>query len=147
MKNVALKLFVAAVLFATTAFVSAKEEVPYTEGPVLELSYIKVKPGMFDAYMEYLSTTWKDLNAELKKSGIIMDAKIYSCQARNPHEADLVLAITYKNMAALDGLEERSSAAMEKFWSTRQKSNEASISRESMREILGSEYVRELGLK
>lgn len=147
MKNILSRLLVGAVLIASSALVSAKEALPYSEGSVVELSYIKVKPGMFDAYLKWLSTDWKQLNAELMKAGIILDAKVYSCTARNPHEADLVLAVTYKNMAALDNLDDRSEPIFEKFWSSREKANEAAIDREKMREVLGSELVRELVLK
>lgn len=147
MKNILSRLLVGAVLVASSAFVSAKEELPYSEGPVIELSYIKIKPGMFDAYLKWLSTDWKQVNAELMKAGIIVDAKVYSCTARNPHEADLVLAVTYKNMAALDNLDERSEPVLEKVWSSRDKANEAAIGREKMREVLGGELIRELVLK
>jgi hypothetical protein len=147
MKNILSKLLVAAVLVGSSALVSAKEELPYSEGPVVEVSYIKIKPGMFDAYMQWLSTGWKQVNEEYKKAGIILEAKVYSCAARNPHEADLILMVTYKNMAALDNLDERTSAIDEKFFGSRQKSNEAAIDREKMREVLGFEYIRELVLK
>jgi len=147
MKNILSRLLVGAVLVASSALVSAKEELPYSEGPVIEVSYIKIKPGMFDAYLKWLSTDWKQLNAEYIKAGIILDAKVYSCTARNPHDADLALAVTYKNMAALDNLDERTAAIDEKFWSSRQKANEAAIGREKMREVLGSELIRELMLK
>jgi hypothetical protein len=147
MKSILSKLLFSAVLVASAALVSAKEELPYSEGPVVEVSYIKVKPGMFDAYMKYLATTWKEMNAELKKADIILDAKVFSCTARNPREPDLILAVTYKNMAAMDNLEERSAPIQEKVWGSRQKSNDASIGREKMREVLGSELIRELSLK
>jgi hypothetical protein len=147
MKNILSRLLVGAVLVASSALVSAKEELPYTEGPVIEVSYIKIKPGMFDTYLKWLSTDWKQLNAEYIKAGIILDAKVYSCTARNPHEADLALVVTYKNMAALDNLDERTAAIDEKVWSSRQKANEAAIGREKMREVLGSELIRELVLK
>ena len=147
MKNILSKLLVAAVLVGSSALVSAKEELPYSEGPVVEVSYIKIKPGMFDAYMKWLSTDWKKLNDEYKKAGIILDAKVYSCAARSPHEADLILMVTYKNMAALDNLDDRESAIDEKFWGSRQKANDATIDREKMREVLGGEFIRELVLK
>jgi hypothetical protein len=147
MKKILSQLLVVGLLVASSALVSAKEELPYIEGPVVEISYIKIKPGMFDAYLKWLSADWKKYNEELKKAGIILDAKVYSCAARNPHEADLVLAVTYKNMAALDNLEERTAAIDEKFWGSRQKSNDAAIDREKMREVLGYEHIRELVLK
>ena len=140
-------MVVAALLISSALVSSAKDDLPYSEGPVCELSYIKVKPGMFDAYMSWLASDWKKLNDEYKKAGIILDAQVYSARARNPHEADLVLCVTYKNMAALDNLDERTSPIDEKFMGSRQKATDASIARGKMRDILGSELVQELLLK
>jgi len=50
-------------------------------------------------------------------------------------------------MTALDNLDERTSAIDEKFQGSRQKSNDAAISRESMRQGMGSELIRGLVLK
>ncbi|MEO6002073.1 MAG: hypothetical protein ABIZ04_25095 [Opitutus sp.] len=147
MKHLAKNLLLAAVLVTTSALLSAKDELPYTEGPVTEVSYIKLKPGMGDAYLKWLATGWKTFNEELKKAGIIIDAKVYSCTAKNPNEPDLILAVTYKNMAALDNLDERSAAIVEKVEGSRQKSNDAAIARGPMRDVLGSELIRELVLK
>ncbi len=147
MKNTLSKLLLAAVLALSATVLSAKDDLPYTEGPVTELAYIKIKPGMFDAYMKWLATDWQQLNDELKKAGVIVDAKVYSCTARNPQEPDLVLAVTFKNMAALDNLDERTSAIADKVFGSRKKANEGEISRGSMRDVLGSELVRELVLK
>lgn len=148
MKRFTPKLLLVGVLLVSSALVSAaKDDIPYKEGPVCELTYIKIKPGMFDAYVSWLASDWKKVNDEYKKAGIILDAQVYSARARNPHEADLILCVTYKNMAALDNLDDKTSSIDEKFWGTRQKANDASIGREKMREVLGSELVQELQLK
>lgn len=148
MKNVVSKLLLAVALMASTALIaSAKEELPYSEGPVTEISYIKIKPGMGDAYMSWLASDWKKLNEEYKKAGIILESHVYALRARTPHDADLMLCIVYKNMAALDNLDDRTEAIDAKFWGTRKKANEATVSRESMREVLGSELVQEMLLK
>lgn len=147
MKHSLHKLLFALAFISSVALASAKDELPYTEGPVVEVAYIKIKPGMADAYMKWLATDWKKLNDELKKAGVIVDARVYSCAARNPQEPDLILTTTYKNMAALDNLDERVDEVSEKVIGSRQKANEAQISRGSMRDVLGSELVRELVLK
>jgi len=127
---------------------AADEPRPYTEGPVSRVSFIKVKPGMFDNYLKYLATTYKPLMEEYKKEGIIVDYKIYEAnETHSPTEADLVLTVTYKNMAALDNLAEKTDPLAAKVFGSRQKQSEAAISRESMRESLGDQYIRELILK
>lgn len=122
-------------------------DAPFTEGPVTEVSFIKIKPGMFDAYMKWVATERKQLMDEQKKAGIILDYKVYGAEAHNPNEADLILTITYKNMAALDNLDEKTEAIGNKVFGSQQKANEASISREQMRTVLGSQLIRELVLK
>jgi hypothetical protein len=130
---------------ATSGF--AQDDHAYTEGAVTAISYVKVKPGMFDAYMSYLQKTYKQVMEEQKKAGLVVSYGIYSAQAHSPHEADLYLTVTYKNWAAFDGLTEKTDAISKKVWGSLAKSDEAAIDREKMREILGGEVVQELILK
>jgi hypothetical protein len=46
-----------------------------------------------------------------------------------------------------DGLDDKVDAVSKSIWETRAKANEAEISREAMREVLGSQTIRELVLK
>jgi hypothetical protein len=133
-------------LFATTGAL-AQEERPYTEGPVTQISAIKILPGMFDAYMKYLATTYKGLMEEYKKAGLIVDYGVYATNARNPSEPDLYLTITYKNWAAQDGLQDRLEPISNKVWGSRSGADKASVDRGKMRESLGVEYIQELKLK
>ena len=125
----------------------ADEARSYSEGPVTNVSFIKIEPGMFDAYMSYLATTYKSLMEEQKKAGIILDYRVYEAQAQNPGDADLILTITYKNMAALDGLDDRIEPLQRKVWADRAVAAKASADRGKMRTQLGSELIRELILK
>jgi len=50
-------------------------------------------------------------------------------------------------MAALDGLDDRESAVVEKVFGSEKKSNEAAVDRQKMREVLGSQLIRELVIK
>jgi hypothetical protein len=102
---------------------------------------------MFDAYMKWLDTTGKQLREDEKKAGLIIDYAVFSVQPRSPHDPDLYMVITYKNMAALDGLTDRVEPLMKKVYASRDAANKANIDRESMREILGSELIQQLNLK
>jgi hypothetical protein len=125
----------------------AGEDDPYREGPVTELSYVKVKPGMFDAYMKYLATTYQDLLEAQKKAGLVVSYAVYAAQARSPREPDLILAVTYANWAALDGLEDKLEPFTNQTFGSQSQANAASVDREKMREVLGGERVQELVLK
>jgi hypothetical protein len=125
----------------------ADEARPYSEGPVVNVSFIKVEPGMFDAYLGYLATTYKALMEEQKKAGLVLEYHVYEAQARDPNDADLILTITYKNMAALDGLEDKVEPLQRKIWADRAAATKASVDRGKMRTQLGSQLIRELILK
>jgi len=142
-----LGMLVAALLIGCASSAWSQDDHAYTEGQVTQISYIKVKPGMFDAYMRYLQGPYKQLMEEQKKAGLIVGYAIYQATARSPHEADLYLTITYKNWAAFDGLTARSDAFVKKTFGSLDKADTASIDRGKMREEFGSEIVQELVLK
>ena len=81
-----------------------------------------------------------------KKAGLILDYNIYSATPRTPQDPDLLLTITYPNMAALDRNEEAEALA-EKTIGSMASQNQSAIDREAIREVLGSELVRKLILK
>jgi L-rhamnose mutarotase len=124
----------------------AQSSKPYKEGQVTEVSYIKIKPGKFDEYVKFLDTTYKTLMEANKKAGLIVGYAVYAMQARNPHEPDLMLTVTYTNMGALDKIEE-SEAVAAKVVGSMEAQNKAYIDREALREVLGSQLIRELVLK
>jgi hypothetical protein len=129
------------------SFALADDSKSYTEGTVSEVTSIRTKPGMFDAYMKWLDTTGKQLREDEKKAGLIIDYSVYSVTPRSPHDPDIYLVITYKNMAALDGLSDRVEPLQKKLWATRDAAAKAAVDRESLREILGTEQIRRLDLK
>ena len=82
-----------------------------------------------------------------KKAGNVLSYAIYDASPQGPNDADLYLVVRYANMASFDGLRQRSEpVALKVNNQTREQANEATASRGKMREILGSEVVRELVL-
>ena len=77
---------------------------------------------------------------------MILAYDVFSAQPRNPHEADLILTTTYANMAALDK-DEEGDAVVAKVVGNSSVQNKGAQDRESLREILGSELVRQLNFK
>jgi hypothetical protein len=136
-----------ALSMSAISFALADDSKSYTEGTVSEVTSIRTKPGMFDAYMKWLDTTGKQLREDEKKAGLIIDYSVYSVTPRSPHDPDIYLVITYKNMAALDGLSDRVEPLQKKIWATRDAAAKAAVDRESLREVLGTEQIRRLDLK
>jgi hypothetical protein len=140
----ALGALAAALAFGTLGNVASAADRPYTEGPVLDVSAIRTQPGMFDAYLKYLAGPYKQLMDEQKKAGIILDWNVYQTNPRGPDDPDIYLVTVYKNMAAMDGLNDKTDPITEKVWGSMDKSNEAMVKRSDMRTILGNEVIREL---
>jgi len=59
MRHAALVLATALSVASTAASNSAAAQTlrAYREGPVIVVTYVRTKPGMFDRYMQYLSTS------------------------------------------------------------------------------------------
>lgn len=85
----------------------AKDERQYNDGPVTLVQEIAVEYGHFEEYIDWLNSKWKPTMEATKKAGIIIDYKVFSSTPPSPDHPDIILWITYKNMAALDrGVEE-----------------------------------------
>jgi L-rhamnose mutarotase len=125
----------------------AQEDHAYTQGPVVVVSFVRTEPGMFEEYMRYLDSTYKHLMDEYKKQGIITDYAVYQALPRDPKDADLILTVTYKNMAAFDNLQARTDPATKQVFGSLSKAASASVDREKMRKQLGNQQIRQLILK
>lgn len=124
----------------------AQEAKPYKEGPVSVVSSIRVKPGQFDNYMKFLDTQYKALMEAYKKEGLVLRYSVYSVMPRSPQDPNLYLTVTYPNMAALDKVDE-ADAIMTKVAGSSDARAKANADRGAMREVLGSQMIRELVLK
>jgi hypothetical protein len=134
-------------LAGLTSVVGAQER-PYTEGPVLAVSYIRIKPGMFDKYMKYLDTDYKKTMEAQKKEGIILDYGVYSSPQTEEGDWNMVLTTTFKNMAALDNLRDRAEpVSLRTTNRTVEQSAQANVARGEMRDLVGQRLLRQLILK
>jgi len=138
-------IFIALALLGAAAGAVAQTKV-YKEGQVTEVSYIKTKPGKFDDYMAFLDTTYKALMEAEKKAGLVVSYGVYMAWARTPHDPDLILTVTYPNMAALDRIDEEEAVEAKVVGSMAVQSKQFA-DREAIREVLGSQLIRELNLK
>ena len=147
LKSRALGALFGALAFAALSGPVVAQDRPYTEGPVSVVSSIRTEPGMYDTYVKYLATTYKGMMEEAKTAGHVLDYRVYSTQPRSEGDPNLYLVVTYKNMAALDGLADRMDAIQQKYLGDPAKRDAATIERGKMRTMIGTETVRELVLK
>ena len=139
-----LLLFLSAFVLSLPA--NAQLNTTYKEGPVTEVTYLKIEYGHFDEYVDWLNSTWKPLNEVKKKSGLIIDYRVYTARPRSPEEPNVIFMITYPNMAAFDRRAEENDVAVEMIGSAKEQ-DAARIARSAYRKRLGTELIREVILK
>jgi hypothetical protein len=148
-----MKSFIRAAALAATLTLAAgaasaqTAERVYDNGPVWVISYVETKPGMFDDYMAYLSTKWREVNEADKKAGVVLDYKVLAVDSPRDHEPDVILMIQFKNMAVFDRPLAEMEATSAKAFGSVVKSNQAFASRESMRTNRGGLTTREVVFK
>jgi hypothetical protein len=119
----------------------------YTEGPVWNITLIRVKPAQFDNYLTNLQHGWKAFCDEAKHEGTIMDCKAFLKQTRSsPKDWDIALAVLYKDYAQMDGQAAKFEAIRDKLFG-KQAAQQAAEKRVDMREIVATELVQEVTLK
>jgi hypothetical protein len=120
---------------------------PYTEGAVWEITMVKTKPGMTDDYLKALAKIFKATNDEQKRQGIITDYKILIGSAAAQQDYDILLMVEYPNMAALDGLRDKTDPIGAKIIGSEDQQRQLAVKRLEIREIMGDKVMREITLK
>ena len=124
----------------------AQDERAYTDGPVIDMTYLRIEYGRFEEYIDWLNSTWKPTMEATKKAGLIIDYKVFSAAPKSPDQPNIIFMITYKNLAALDRGVELEAVAKKVIGSTKVQ-NKARVARTEYRKVLGNELIRELILK
>ena len=120
----------------------------FTEGPMWNVTFIRVKPAQFDAYLTNLQQNAKVAYDEAKRQGVIMDWKVFLKQTKSsPQDWDIALALLYKNHAQMDGQAAKFEAIRDKVLGGKQAFQQATEKRSEIREIVGIELVQEVTLK
>ena len=89
MKFVALCTTVVLMLFAQAGFAQDK---PFKEGSIWSVTFVKVKPGLFDTYLRDLSVNRKKLMEQAKKDGLILSEKMLAGDSAGREDFDLIIS-------------------------------------------------------
>ena len=142
------------ILFAAALFLSLSlpaqsvaQGLPYTEGSVWSIGFVKTVPGMTNDYYRNLADNWLKMNEAAKKEGLVLSYKVLYGPAANTDDWDIMLMIEYKNMAAMDGMAEKMEALSGKLLGSQDTRRVGAVKRNEIREILGGKLVREIILK
>jgi hypothetical protein len=96
---------------------------PYHNGSVWDIQYIRVKPGMDEAYKAYLSGQWKTMHDAFKKEGLILSYKVIESEGHSPNDFNLMLMTEYKDLASMEASEDKFTALERRSWAIRQSSS------------------------
>lgn len=125
----------------TTAQVAQRN---YDLGTVTQVTQIEVKPGQLNAYMQDLASGWRNAMEGGKRAGAILSYGIEQPLDPRPGEANLVLVVVFKNLAAFDRpLADAEKSAATQYGSL-DKAHDMAMQRETMRKVLGTEVYRQL---
>jgi hypothetical protein len=120
---------------------------PYTEGPVWTITMVKTKAGMSDDYLKSISQTVKPVMEAEKAQKLILDYKILNGDAASPQDFNILIMVEYANMAAFDGLRDKTDPIFEKLMGSEDQRRAIAVKRLDIREILGAKTMREITLK
>lgn len=145
MKTRILSLIVLLVIaFSADSFA---QERTYTAGSTWAVSFVQVKNGMGRDYLNSLKTTWKAVQDEGVKQGLILSYKILEGNASNPDDWQIMLMIEYKNMAAMEGNEDKWEAISKKVVGSEEDQKKLREARVNMRSMYGTKLMREVVYK
>ena len=104
----ALRLTVTALFISLVAASAAHAQVPYNQGQVERVTLLHILPGHSDAFFADIKKNVLPIWEAEKSAGLIVDYRMFLNQTSSgPEDWDFGFSITYKNMAALDGLADK----------------------------------------
>jgi hypothetical protein len=142
-----LAAYAAFATLACTSFTALADDHAYTEGAVVNVARIRTVDGKFDDYMKWLDTTWKQEQEAAKKAGYILSYEVLTVEPRELDDPNLLLRVTYKNWAALDGALAKGDEIAKQIEGSVAAANQAQFERAKVRTVLGSTTMQVLVLK
>jgi hypothetical protein len=142
-----LKGSLAVLLLIVGISVFAQVNRPYHNGSVWNIGFIRIRPGMDTAYMNYVAGQWKTEQEAQKKDGNILSYKVLSVEGHTPGEFNLMLMTEYKNLATMEASEDKAEAVAQKVIGDDAKQMQGYKERAEIREVMGARLAREIILE
>ncbi|MEK6321409.1 MAG: hypothetical protein AABN33_06970 [Acidobacteriota bacterium] len=134
-------------LLTLSIVVFAQVSRPYRDGSVWNVSFIRMKPGMETAYLNYIATDWKRNQEATKKEGLILSYKVLTTEGHTPGDWNIMLMTEYKDMATMEANEAKADALAQKVIGDDQKQMQGYKDRLEIREVMGDRLAREIVLE
>jgi len=134
-------LVLLALIVGVSVFAQVKR--PYHNGSVWSIAFIRMKPGMETAYMNYLAGPWKANQEASKKEGLILSYKVIGAEGHTPADWNLMLMTEYKDLATMEANEDKGDALAQKMVGNDEKQMQGYRDRLQIREVLEVRLARE----
>ena len=145
-----MKTRILVLIFALTmvlTFNSFAQERTFKQGSAWTVAFVQVKNGMGVDYINSLKTTWRAVQEEGIKQGIILSYKILEGNASNPDDWQIMLMVEYKNLASMDGNDDKWDAIQKKVVGNEEDQKKLRELRVNMRTMYGTKLMREVVYK
>ena len=139
--------FLVVVLLALSAVVYAQVSRPYRNGSVWNVAFIRIKPGMDSAYLNYLATDWKRSQEAAKKEGLILSYKVLTTEAHGAGDFNVLLMTEYKDLATMEANEAKADNLAQQVVGNDAKQMQGYKERLEIREVLQDRLAREIILE
>lgn len=120
---------------------------PYSNGTVWSIGFIRMRPGMETAYLNYVAGDWKREQEALKKDGQIVSYKILQTEAHGSTDWNLMLMTEYKDLATYEKNLEKADALLQTVIGDDEKQRQGYRQRLEIREVLADRLAREIVLE
>ena len=137
----------AILVLALSVVVYAQVSRPYRNGSVWNVAFIRMKPGMDTAYLNYIATDWKRNQEALKKDGIILSYKVLTTEAHGAADFNIMLMTEYKDLATMEANQAKEDAVAQQVVGNDDKQRQGYRERLEIREVLQDRLAREIILE
>ena len=120
---------------------------PFHNGSVWNIAFIRMKPGMETAYLDYLAGPWKANQEAAKKEGLILSYKVITTEGHNPNDWNVMLMTEYKDLATMEANQDKGDALAQKVVGPDEKQRQGYKDRLEIREVMGDRLAREIRLE
>ena len=136
-----------AVVLTLSIVVYAQVNRPYRNGTVWSIGFIRMKPGMDTAYLNYVAGDWKREQEALKKDGLIISYKVLQTEAHGSNDWNLMLLTEYKDLATYERSLDKTDALLQTVIGNDEKQRQGYRDRLEIREVLQDRIAREIVLE
>lgn len=126
---------------------SIAQDRTYKDGSAWTVSFIQIKNGQGVDYLNSLKTTWKAVQDEAIKQGLILSYKILEGTASNPDDWQILLMVEYKNLASMEGNDDKWDAIQAKVVGSVEDQKKLREIRVNVRTLYGTKLMREVVYK